>query len=152
MKKAVLFGMIFGFLLQKAGVAKYHVLIGQLTLEDFTVLKVMLSAIITAMIGLRILSKSNQVKLHIKPLQPLANIGGGVIFGAGFALAGFCPGTGAAALGQGDFETLFYIAGMIIGSYLYAESSEYLDGHVKSWKDKGKITLPQFIRAKKKSI
>lgn len=152
MKKAIIFGLIFGFLLQKAGVAKYHVLIGQLTLEDFTVLKVMLSAIITAMIGLRALRKRNQVKFHIKPFQPLANIGGGVIFGAGFALAGFCPGTGAAALGQGDFETIFYIAGMIIGSYLYAESSAFLDEYVKSWKDKGKMTLLQFLRTKKESF
>lgn len=151
MKKAIVFGLIFGFLLQKGGVAKYHVLIGQLTLEDFTVLKVMLSAIITAMIGLRVLRKRNQVKFHIKPFQPIANIGGGMIFGIGFALAGFCPGTGAAAFGQGDFETIFYIAGMIIGSYLYAESSDFLDEYVKSWKDKGKMTLPQFLRTKKES-
>jgi uncharacterized protein len=132
MIKAALFGAIFGFLLQKGGVTKYHVLIGQLRLEDFTVIKVMLSAIITAMIGHRILLKKNQVKTHIKPFQPLANIGGGIIFGAGFALAGFCPGTGAAALGQGDFETIFYIVGMLVGSYLYAESSSYLELKLKS--------------------
>lgn len=148
MGKAVIFGMIFGFLLQKAGVAKYHVLIGQLTLDDYTVFKVMLSAIFTAMIGHRILLKKHQVKTHIKPFQPLANIGGGFIFGAGFALAGFCPGTGAAALGQGDFETIFYIAGMLVGSYLYAESSGYLNRYVKSWMDKGEVTLPQFLRRK----
>jgi uncharacterized protein len=146
MKKAALFGIIFGFLLQKAGVAKYHVLIGQLLLEDFTVLKVMLSAIFTAMIGLRILAKSGQVKPQIKPFQPLANVGGGVIFGAGFALAGFCPGTGAAAFGQGDFETIFYIAGMILGSYLYAESSNFLDRNIKSRKEKGELTIPQLLK------
>ncbi len=143
MGKAAIFGIIFGFLLQKGGVAKYHVLIGQLALEDFTVIKVMLSAIFTAMIGHRILLKKHLVKSHIKPFQPLANIGGGLIFGIGFALAGFCPGTGAAALGQGDFETIFYISGMLVGSYLYAEGSDYLERSVKSWKDKGKITLTQ---------
>lgn len=143
MGKAAIFGIIFGFLLQKGGVAKYHVLIGQLSLEDFTVIKVMLSAIFTAMIGHKILLKKHQVKSHIKPFQPLANIGGGLIFGAGFAMAGFCPGTGAAAFGQGDFETIFYIVGMIVGSYLYAEGSDYLDRSVKSWKDKGKITLTE---------
>lgn len=146
MKKAMLFGLIFGFLLQKAGVAKYHVLIGQLELSDFTVIKVMLTAIITAMLGHRILLRKHKVKTHIKPFQPLANIGGGVIFGAGFALAGFCPGTGAAALGQGDFETVFYITGMIVGSYLYAESSGLVDRIVKSWKDQGEITLPQLLK------
>lgn len=149
MGKAILFGVMFGIFLQKAGVAKYHVLIGQLTLDDFTVFKVMLTAIITAMIGHRILSKKHLVKTHIKPFQPLANIGGGVIFGAGFALAGFCPGTGAAALGQGDFETIFYISGMIVGSYIYAESSGYLDHHVKAWRDKGKLTLLQIFRSRK---
>lgn len=152
MGKAAIFGIIFGFLLQKAGVAKYHILIGQLTLEDFTVLKIMLSAIVTGMIGHRILLKKHQVKTQIKPFQPLANVGGGLIFGIGFALAGFCPGTGAAALGQGDFETIYYIAGMLVGSYLYAESSRYLDRHINSWKDKGEVTLPQFIRNKKESF
>ena len=47
-----LFGIIFGFLLQKGGVTKYDVIIGQLLLTDFTVLKIMLTAVITGMIGI----------------------------------------------------------------------------------------------------
>ena len=83
----LLFGIAFGFLLQKGGVAKYHVLIGVLLLRDFTVIKVMLSAILIGMIGIFALQRAGLVKLHLKPTRYLANSAGGIIFGIGFALA-----------------------------------------------------------------
>ena len=95
--QATLFGLMFGFLLQKGGVAKYHVLEGQLLLQDFTVAKVMLSAILVGMVGIYFLHKIAYTKMHIQPTKIGANILGGLIFGVGFALAGYCPGTGAAA-------------------------------------------------------
>lgn len=98
----VLFGVIFGFLLQKGGVAKYHVLLGALLLEDFTVMKVMLTAIIVGSVGIFSLHAFGLVKLDIKPTRYAANIIGGLLFGVGFGLLAYCPGTGAAALGQGN--------------------------------------------------
>ena len=95
----LLFGIVFGFLLQKGGVAKYHILLGVLLLEDFTVIKVMLSAIIVGMLGVFTLHALGLVELHIKPTRYAANILGGLLFGVGFALIGYCPGTGAAASG-----------------------------------------------------
>ena len=92
-----LFGIVFGFLLQKGGVAKYHILLGVLLLEDFTVIKVMLSAIIVGMLGIFTLHGLGLVELHIKPTRYAANIFGGLLFGVGFALIGYCPGTGTAA-------------------------------------------------------
>jgi uncharacterized protein len=62
-----IFGVLFGVLLQKGGVAKYHILMGALLLEDFTVLKVMLTAIIVGSIGIFSLHALGLVKLHIKP-------------------------------------------------------------------------------------
>jgi uncharacterized protein len=104
--QAVLFGLAFGFLLQKGGVAKYQVLEGQLLLTDFTVMKVMLSAIFVAMIGLHVLRRFKKVEFHLKPTRIASNVNGGLIFGAGFAFAGYCPGTGAAGLGQGICQRL----------------------------------------------
>ena len=89
------FGVLFGFFLQKGGVAKYHVLIGALLLEDFTVMKVMLTAIVVGCVGVFSLHALGLVKLHIKPTRYAANIIGGLLFGVGFALLGYCPGTGA---------------------------------------------------------
>ena len=138
----LLFGLAFGFLLQKGGVAKYHVLIGVLLLEDFTVIKVMLSAIVVGMIGVFALYALGLVKLHIKPTRYAANILGGLMFGVGFALLSYCPGTGAAALGQGNFDALAGVLGLMAGSYLYAESSGCLGRTVLKWGDRGKLMLP----------
>lgn len=142
----LLFGLCFGFLLQKGGVANYHVLIGALLLEDFTVMKVMLSAIVVGMIGVFGLYALGLVKLHLKPTRYAANILGGLVFGVGFGLLSYCPGTGAAALGQGNFDALAGILGLMAGSYLYAESSGLLGRTVLKWGDRGKLTLPELVR------
>ena len=110
------FGIAFGFLLQKGGVAKYHVLVGVLLLRDFTVIKVMLSAILVGMIGIAVLRRPSLVRLHVKPTRYAANAIGGLIFGVGFALAAYCPGTGAAALGQGNLDAIAVMVGMVAGS------------------------------------
>jgi hypothetical protein len=141
----LLFGLCFGFLLQKGGVAKYHVLIGVLLLEDFTVAKVMLSAIVVGMIGVFGLYAMGLVKLHIKPTRYAANILGGLLFGVGFALLSYCPGTGAAALGQGNYDALAGILGLMGGSYLYAESSGLLGRTVLKWGDRGKLMLNELV-------
>lgn len=98
-------------------VAKFNVLIGQLLLPDFTVAKIMLTAIIVGMIGVFTPHHFGKIELHIKPTRIGANLIGGLVFGAGFALLGYCPGTGAAALGQGSWDVLFGIAGLVAGSY-----------------------------------
>jgi uncharacterized membrane protein YedE/YeeE len=140
------FGVLFGFLLQKGGVAKYHVLIGALLLEDFTVVKVMLTAIIVGSIGIFSLHALGLVELHIKPTRYAANILGGLLFGVGFALAGYCPGTGAAALGQGSWDAIAAIAGLMVGSYIFAEVSGGLEKTVMKWGDKGKVLLPELVK------
>ena len=137
----LLFGIVFGFLLQKGGVAKYHVLIGQLLLADFTVVKVMLSAVVVGMVGIHFMHRLGLVELHIKPTRLASNILGGLLFGAGFALSAYCPGTGAAALGQGNFDAIAMITGMIAGSYLFAEASGWISRRLDPIGEKGKLTL-----------
>jgi uncharacterized membrane protein YedE/YeeE len=139
------FGIAFGYLLQKGGVAKYHVLVGMLLLEDFTVAKVMLTAIIVGSLGVFSLHGLGLVKLHIKPTRYAANVIGGMLFGVGFALMGYCPGTGAAALGQGNWDALAGVAGLMLGSYLFAEASGYLDGTLMKVGDRGKLMLNEVL-------
>ncbi len=142
---AVIFGIAFGFLLQKGGVGKYNVLLGQLLLQDFTVSKIMLTAIVVGMVGVFALHHFAKANLHIKPTRIGAQIIGGTLFGIGFALIAYCPGTGTAALGQGSWDVLFGIAGLIIGSYLFAEMSGWLKRTVETWGDKGKLMLPDLL-------
>lgn len=141
----LIFGVVFGFLLQKGGVAKYDVLLGALFLTDFTVMKIMLTAIAVGMIGIFSMRALGLVQLHVKPTRYAANIIGGLIFGVGFALLGYCPGTGAAALGQGNYDAIAGIFGLIAGSYLYAEMSGYLDSTILKWGTRGRIMLPDLL-------
>jgi len=144
-----LFGVIFGFLLQKGGVAKYHVLIGALLLEDFTVMKVMLTAIIVGGLGIFGLHALGLVELRIKPTRYAANSIGGLLFGIGFGLLGYCPGTGAAALGQGNWDVIGGIVGLLVGSYLFAEFSGTFDRTIKTWGARGRLTLPELFGMKR---
>ena len=118
----LLIGVAFGFLLQKGGVTDYDVLIGSLLLKDFTVFEVMLSAIAVGMAGVFAMRRFGWVEIHPKPARWLANVVGGLIFGAGFGLSGYCPGTGAGALAQGSWDAGFAIIGLVVGSLAYAEA------------------------------
>lgn len=137
----IAFGFIFGFLLQKGGVGTYHILIGQLLFQDWTVVKIMLTAIVVGMLGIFPLHHFAKVNLHTKPTKLGPNIVGGLMFGAGFGLIGYCPGTAAAAVGQGSWDALFGMAGLVAGSWLYAEMSGKLKHTIDKWGNLGKLTF-----------
>ena len=142
----VIFGFAFGFLLQKGGVGTYHILLGQLLLQDWTVVKIMMTAVVVGMVGIYVLNRYAKVNLHLKPTKLGPNIIGGLLFGAGFALIGYCPGTAAAALGQGSWDALFGMGGLVAGSWLYAELSGFFKKTIEKWGDLGKLTLPDVLR------
>lgn len=139
--QALLFGGVFGFLLQKGGVAKFDILVGVLLLENFVVVQVMLSAIIVGMIGVYFLHRAGVLEPQIKETVYGANILGGLIFGVGFGLLAYCPGTDAAAVGQGNLDAIVGVLGMILGSYLFALGSTCTDGTISTWGKRGKIKL-----------
>ncbi|QDU35993.1 putative inner membrane protein [Maioricimonas rarisocia] len=142
---ALLFGGIFGFLLQKAGVAKFDILAGVLLLENFVVVKVMLAAIIVGMVGTWLLRKAGVIELHISETRYGGNIIGGLLFGVGFGLLAYCPGTNAAAVGQGNLDALVGVVGLLLGSYLFALTSRYSSGTISRLGNRGKITLPGLL-------
>jgi uncharacterized protein len=118
----LLFGIAFGFLLQKGGVTSYNVIIAQLLLTNFTVMKVMLSAVIVGMVGLALLKHLGYVQLHPASGTIGSNVIGGIIFGFGFALLGYCPGTVAGAVGTGAMDALIGgVVGILIGVAIFVE-------------------------------
>jgi hypothetical protein len=140
------FGIIFGFLLQKGGVTKYDVIIGQLLLTDFTVLKIMLSAMVTGMIGIYLMKNLGWVTLYIKAGSWGKNVIGGLLFGVGFALLGYCPGTIAGAIGNGYLDAMVGgLAGILMGSGLFAALYPRLKQGVLRKGDFGDLTLPQLF-------
>lgn len=117
----LLFGVVFGFLLQKGGVTDYDVIIGQLMLVDFTVLKVMLTAVGVGTLGVHLMEARGMVTVKPKAGAWGKNAVGGLIFGAGFALLGYCPGTVAGAVGEGRLDALLGgLPGILFGSWLFA--------------------------------
>lgn len=102
-----------------------------------------LSAILVGMVGILLLSEMEVIKLSHKPMNVGAVMIGGGLFGAGWAVMGFCPGTSVGALGEGRWHAFFAITGMICGAAIFAELFPFFKSTVLSWKDYGKIGIPE---------
>ena len=145
----LMIGTGFGFLLQKGGVTRYEVIMGQLMLYDWTVAKVILTAILTGMLGIYLMRIPGWVRLHKKKGSIGSTVIGSVIFGVGFGLLGYCPGTTAGAVGQGNLDALFGgVLGMLIGTGLYAVIYEKLNSNILHLGEFGDATLPQLLKAR----
>lgn len=140
---AVVFGMVFGVLLHRGGVANYNVIVNQFRLIDFTVLKIMFTALVVGGIGVFLLNQAEWAEWHIKSAQLLGVALGAAIFGVGMVVYGYCPGTGVAAVGTGSIHALVGFIGMLIGGALYAFSFEWVQVHVLPVADMGKARLPE---------
>lgn len=143
----LLLGIVFGFLLQKGGATNYDVILGQLLLTDFTVVKIMLSAVVVGMIGVYAMKSMGWVSLSVKPGSWGMNGIGGLIFGLGFAVLGYCPGTIAGAIGNGFLDALVGgLAGILIGSGLFAAVYPKLRTGILAKGDFGDVTLPKLFK------
>jgi uncharacterized protein len=140
---AVVFGFFFGLLLQRGRVANYATIVNQFLLKDFTVLKVMFTAIIVGGIGVLILHQLGYANYHIKPANMLGVVLGASIFGVGMVTYGYCPGTGIAAVATGSVHALVGFAGMLAGGILYALSFSWVNSHILNVAALGKVRLPE---------
>jgi uncharacterized membrane protein YedE/YeeE len=138
-------GIIFGFLLQKAQVLRYDKQVGALRLMDMTILKFMLSAIVVSTIGIYFLKDVGVIQLSIKSTSIGAQVIGGLVFGVGWGLLGYCPGTAAGALGEGRLDGLWGVLGMLGGGALYAVLYPFMKTYIISIGDFGKVSVPQII-------
>lgn len=136
-------GFIFGFLLQKGGVTRYSVIVGQFLLKDFTVLKIMLTAIVVGSVGIYgMRALGLDIGLHVKTTALLGNALGGIIFGVGMTILGYCPGTAVAAIGEGSRHAIPGVLGMVVGAGLYAEIYPWIKTNILSMGNLGKVTFP----------
>ena len=140
---AVLFGAAFGVLLHRGRVTDYNVIVNQFRLRDFTVLKVMLTAIVVGGAGVLGLHAMGMANYHVKSADMLAVGLGAAIFGAGMVIYGYCPGTGVAAVATGSVHALVGFVGMLVGGVLYALSYAWVRDHVLTVASLGKKRLPE---------
>lgn len=143
----LLAGIVFGFLLQKGGATRYDVIIGQLLFDDFTVVKIMLSAIVVGMIGVHLLRSLGLAQLHPKQGSWGSILIGGLLFGCGFATLGYCPGTVAGAVGNGHLDALIGgVGGILLGAWLFAVMYPRLKATILNKGDFGDTTLPELLK------
>ena len=136
----IITGVVFGFLLQKGRVLRYDKQVGFLLLQDFTIIKFMFTAIAVGMIGINLLAQQGIIEYDIKSLSLGAQLIGGVLFGIGWAICGYCPGTAVGAVGEGRIGAIWVILGMLIGAGIYAEAYPWINTNILSL---GKYDVPR---------
>lgn len=141
----LLTGIGFGFLLQKGRVAKYQTILGQLLLKDWTVIKIMATAIVTGAVGVYFLVDTGVTHLDIWPFQPAAMLIGAAFFGIGLAILGYCPGTGMAGAGEGSRDAMVGVFGMVTGAGVLVVGFNALEPVALALGDWSKLTLPTML-------
>jgi hypothetical protein len=139
---ALVLGLVFGFLLHRGGVAHYDTIVNQFRFRDFTVLKIMLTAIVVGGIGVLVLNGAGLANHHIKAANMLGIVVGAAIFGVGMVLYGYCPGTAIAAAAGGSVHALVGLAGLVVGGVLYAFSFPWVAKNILPVGALGKVRLP----------
>lgn len=142
----IITGILFGFFLQKAQAIRFERQVGFLLLKDMTIIKFMLSAIMVGAVGIYLCKDLGIISFSIKATDVAAQVIGGLLFGIGWAIAGYCPGTSLGALGEGRIHALWAILGMLVGAGLYAEVYPALKSNVLAWGNLGKITVPDILK------
>lgn len=120
---AIILGILFGLFLERGGLGNPHKLTGVFYLRDFTVPKVMFTAILVAASGLYLLSDLKLLdmsRVWIVPTFFWPQLAGGALFGIGFVVSGYCPGTAVAGLASGRIDALITMLGIGVGSFLFA--------------------------------
>lgn len=143
---ALLLGLGFGFFLERAGFGSARKLTAQFYFTDMSVLKVMFTAIVTAMVGVWALSAIGWLdlsKVYLTPTYLLPQAIGGVIFGVGFIVGGYCPGTCVAGMATGRVDAGVFALGMLAGIAAFSETFDVLFAGWVEATPMGALTLPK---------
>ena len=144
---AVVLGIAFGWFLERGGMGNARKLSGQFYFTDLSVLKLMFSAILTAMLGLFGLSWAGLLDLsrvYVPETFIAPQLLGGLVFGVGFVVGGLCPGTSCVAAATGRKDGLALIAGMLAGVFVFGEAYPGIERFADSTA-RGSWTLPQAL-------
>ena len=141
-------GFAFGFILERAGFGSSKKLTSQFYLNDMSVLKVMFTAIITCMVLVTATTAVGAVdfqKLWVNPTYLASGIVGGLIFGVGFTLGGYCPGTALVALATLKLDGLAFVAGVLGGIFTFGYTLPSVDHFFNDVTNYGRFTLSDWL-------
>jgi hypothetical protein len=144
---AFVIGIGFGFMLERGGFGSARILAAQFYFGNMRVLKVMFTAIVTAMLGVYFLSVIGFVDLsliYISNTYIIPQAVGGLILGVGFVIGGYCPGTSMVAFSTGKIDGFIYILGVAFGIFVFGEIFPMIDVFFTST-DLGSVTIPSFL-------
>ena len=141
---ALVLGVLFGFALNKSGLTKYHKIVNQFRLVDMTVLKFMMTALVVTMLGVYPLRELGIITFPTIPATyVLGNLVGGLVFGVGMALAGFCPGTAVSGAGDGKLDYLIPgLLGFLVGALLFGLTYTSFMPQLMKIGNYGNVALP----------
>ena len=145
---AFLIGVGFGFFLERAGFGSARKLTAQFYFQDLAVLKVMFTAIVTAMTGLYVVARFGLVDLSLVHLTPTVlgpQIVGGLLLGIGFVIGGYCPGTSVVSAATGRLDAVVFLIGLLAGLLGFGEMYPAI-AQWTSVTSLGVVTLPAFLQ------
>ncbi|MBK7227848.1 MAG: YeeE/YedE family protein [Ignavibacteriales bacterium] len=140
-------GIAFGIALEKGGFGRATILASQFYFTNMRVLKVMFTAIVTAMLGLYFFSVIGFVDLslvYLTQTNMLPMVVGGLVAGVGFVIGGYCPGTSVVAFATGKIDAVVYVLGMIFGIFVFGEMFPSIENFFNSG-FMGNVTIPSYF-------
>ena len=137
----LMIGIGIGAVMQLGGASSYRKILGSLLLKDLHVIKLILMAIAVSTVGIYALDLVDMANMSIKPTYVVGIVIAGLIFGVGFAISGYCPGTCIVASAEGKTDALFTLLGGLTGAALFALIYPWIAPLI-SLTNYGAITLP----------
>jgi uncharacterized protein len=144
----LLLGAAFGFILERGGLGNGCKLTGQMRLQDWTVFRVMFTAIIVAAVGLWVFEATGVIEpeaVYVPATYLWAALLGGAFVGLGMALGGYCPGTSVVAFCAGRIDGLFFFGGLLAGTWLFAGAYEAMAPWLEAGEGPQAPTLPLLL-------
>jgi len=136
-----LIGCAFGAILFLGGATSYRRIMGTLLLKDMWIIKLMATAIGVGSLGVYLLDFANLANMSIKPAYVGGVALGGIIFGIGWAVSGYCPGTCVVGASEGKKDAMFVILGALLGTFVFSLAYPAIEASILAPMDLGKITL-----------
>src|SRR5659263_311112 len=122
----LLTGIAFGAILQRVGASSFEMIVNMLRLKDLTVLKFFFLALAAGSLGIYTLDSLGTANIGIAPLYLLGITVGGLIFGVGWAISGYCPGTSLVAMGEGKIDAAITVLGGLVGALVLALTWDWI--------------------------
>jgi uncharacterized membrane protein YedE/YeeE len=136
-----LIGCAFGAILFLGGASSYRRIMGTLLLKDMWIIKLMMTAIGVGTLGIYLLDLGGLANMSIKPAYVWGVLAGGAIFGIGWAVSGYCPGTCVVGASEGKKDAIFTVLGALTGAFLFSLAFPYLEAALIEPANYGEVTL-----------